>query len=168
MYENEEQLWKLESRAVMAGAAGGLLAGIAMGLILQVGTDLLPVFGAFAGDVSVVNGWLVHLVMSALYGVFFAVVLAYPPIRSFMKSFRTLDYTLVGVTYAVMMAAVTVTILPFVFELPWITAASQAPYPSIPSAVLGGLVPAASFGLAHLVFGAILGVVYAEIGVRED
>ena len=162
----DESLWRIESRAVGAGAASGAVAGVAMGIVLQFGTELLPEFGAFVGEVSVLRGWLVHLIVSVLYGVAFAVVVAYPPVRSFMTSFTVSEYTLAGLTYATMIAAVTITLLPFVFELPWATASTQQPASATPAG-LDDLVPAVVFGVAHLVYGTILGFVYALVGRRD-
>jgi hypothetical protein len=152
-------LWKVEVRAIGVGTVGGFVAGIAMGLLFQFGTDLMPVIGALGGEPTALRGWLVHLVVSALYGAAFAVIVAYPPVRDFMATFGPLEYVMVAIVYAVMMAAVTISLLPFVYELPWATppggTAEGGPGPSI-----GGLVPAAIFGLAHVVYGAVLGVAY--------
>lgn len=159
----DDRLWRLEARAVGVGAAAGFVAGIAMGVIFQFGTDLLPVLGAFTGEASVLRGWLVHLVVSVLYGIVFMAVVEYPPVRSFAASFGAREYVLVGITYAVTMAAVTIGILPFVFEVPWAAAPFQAPGTGAAGAGIDGLVPAALFGLAHIVYGTVLGAVYAAI-----
>jgi len=158
------QLWHIETRAVGAGAISGFVAGIGMGLLLQFGTELLPVFGAFAGRTSLLRGWVVHLVISVLYGVFFAFVVAYPAVQSFMGDFGDFDYVLAAIVYATMIAAGTIALLPFVFELPWVTNALQAQYEEVPGPLLGGLAPAAVFSLGHLVYGFILGAVYTVIG----
>lgn len=168
METERKPLREIEARAVGVGAVGGFVAGIGMGLIVQFGTDLLPVLGALAGELSVLRGWLVHLLISVLYGVFFAVVVAYPPVQDFIASFGVSDYVLAGITYAVMMAAVSIAVLPFVFELPWVAAASRHPSPRVPGPALGGLIPAAVFGVGHIVYGAILGAVYALLGERAD
>lgn len=160
----DERTWSVEARAVGIGAVAGVLAGIGMGLVLQLGTELLPVFGALAGRASVLRGWLVHLVVSAAYGAFFAAILAYPPIRELVASADPTELALVGITYAVMMAAVSIAILPFVFALPWVTAASVPPFGNVPGPGLGGLVPAAMFAIAHVVYGAILGTAWAVVG----
>lgn len=159
----EDSLWRIELRAVGVGAVSGFVGGIGMGLIFQFGTELLPVLGALAGRTSVLRGWIVHLFLSVLYGVFFVIVVAYPPIRSVMASFDVSEYAFAGVTYAAMVAAVTIGVLPFVFEAPWVTAASEPPFPRIPGPELGGLISAAMIGVGHIVYGAILGVGYALI-----
>lgn len=158
-----DQLWRIETRAVGAGAAAGVLAGIGMGVVLQFGTEILPVLGAFAGRTSLVRGWIINLIISVLYGVFFVVVLAYPPIHSYMGDFDAFDYAFVGVVYGTFIVAGTVTLLPFVVELPWLPAAARSSFPNVFSPGLGGLVPAFVLGIGHLVYGAILGFVYGWI-----
>lgn len=152
-------LWEIEARAIGVGAVGGLVAGIAMGILFQFGTDLMPVIGALGGKPTVLRGWIVHLFVSATYGASFAVIVAYPPVRDFLGSFGPREYVLVAITYAVMVAAVTISLLPFAYELPWATPPGTTGV-GIPGASLGGLVPAAVFGLAHVVYGAILGLAY--------
>lgn len=162
----DDQLWEVEVRAVGAGAVSGFVGGIGMGIVLHVGTDLLPVLGAFAGATSALRGWIAHLVLSMLYGVLFALVVSYPLVQRFLDSVGVYDYLFGGVIYAAMIAAVTIALLPFVLELPWITASAQAP--NVPGPDLFALGSAAMFGLGHLVYGAILGVVYAAIGETPD
>lgn len=161
----DEQLWEIEARAVGAGAASGLVAGVGMGIVLQFGTDLLPVLGALAGETSVVRGWAVHLFLSMVYGAFFAVIVAYPLVDEFMDLSGTYDYAFGGLVYAAMILAAgfagTIALLPFLLELPWVTASGQSTIVPGPSPV--GLIPATMFGLGHLVYGVILGAVYAVI-----
>lgn len=164
----DDRLWKLEARAVGAGAAAGFVAGIGMGVVLQFGTGILPVLGGLVGGVSLLRGWVVHMFISVTYGVLFAIFVAYPPVQSFLDDFEVVDYTLVGVTYAVMIAAVTITVLPFVFEAPVMTAAAEPPFPNVPGPTAMGLLPAALFGVGHLVYGTILGAIYAVIGETAD
>lgn len=160
------RLWERE--AVGAGATSGFVAGIAMGLVLHLGTDLLPVFGAFAGKLSVGRGWLVHLFLSVLYGVLFAVIVAFPAVDRLLDPDGVYDYAFAGVIYAAMAmgagAAGTIAILPFVLELPWV----QTTGSSVPGPAFGGLVPAVVFGVGHLVYGIILGALYAYLGGTVD
>lgn len=162
--EDEQSLWKLEGRSVGAGLAGGLLGGLAMGVFFQLGTDVMPVLGRFLGAESAVIGWLVHLLMSLFLGAAFALVLGYPPIRDFTASFGSLEYALAGITYVYAVAAVTIGVLPLVFELPWVTSVLGPLVGQGESGSLMALLPAAAFALGHLVYGAILGTVYATVG----
>lgn len=158
-----EQLWKLETRSIGAGLAGGLLGGIAMGIAFHLGTEVMPVLGSFLGASSALRGWVVHLVASMFLGASFAVVLGYPAIRDFTASFDVLEYVLSGVTYVYAVAAVTIGILPIILQLPWATAVIDPLVPGGESGSLAALVPAAAFALGHLLYGAILGAVYAML-----
>lgn len=160
-------LW-IEARAIGTGLLGGLLAGLAMGVVLQLGTDILQALGAYLGETSALRGWIVHLGISLVYGAVFAAILAYPPIESQMEDFGTTEHVLVGVTYATMIAALTLAVLPFVFELPWTTLADQSPSQEVPSTRVGGLLPAMVFAVAHIVYGAILGAVFASFAESTD
>jgi hypothetical protein len=63
---------------------------------------------------------------------------------------------------------VTIGLLPFVLELPWVTDAASASFRNVPGPGLGSLVPAALFGVGHLVYGAILGAVYGLVDRSSD
>lgn len=153
-------LLRLEARAVGRGLVGGFLGGIAMGVVLQFGTELIPVLGALVGQTSVLRGWVVHLSISLLYGVLFTVVVAYPPVQDFVSSFGFTQYVFAGVTYAALIAAVSISVLPFVFELPWAASVEGSPLASGGAPSLWGLVPAGLFAVGHVVYGAVLGAVY--------
>lgn len=148
----------IEGRAVGRGALAGLLAGVGMGLVLQFGTGILPVLGAFVGEASVLRGWLVHLAIAAAYGAGFAAVVAYPAIADFLDARGVREYALVGTTYATMIAALSIAVLPFVFSLPWTPGvtwgAAGAGRPNVT------LVSAGLFAAAHLVYGVLLGAAY--------
>lgn len=166
--QTEEQgLWGIEARAVGAGLLSGFVAGLPMGLVLQFGTDLLPVLGTIAGETSTALGWVFHLILSAVYGVLFAVIVAYPAIHSFVLEFDVLEYTLLGVTYAVMIAAVSISLLPFLFELPWVAGTVQEQLAFVPGPSFGGLAPAGIFAAGHVVYGAVLGGGYATLKERS-
>lgn len=151
---------ELESRALVAGALAGTAAGVPTGVLFQLGTDVLPILGSFLGAATVVRGWLVHLLVGLVYGAIFAVILAYPPVHDFTPTGGVGQYVLVAVTYAVMVAAVTIGLLPFVLELPWETAASDAQRSGLGEPGFGGLVQTTVFAIAHLVYGTVLGVAY--------
>lgn len=162
--DNRRGFWRIERRAIGAGGLSGFLAGIGMGFVLQLGTDLLPVLGAYAGNASIVRGWAVHLLISIVYGVVFALLVAHPLIASLLAPDGSYDYAFAGIVYAAMVmgagALGTIAILPFVQELPWATAMGS----ELPGPALGGLVPAAVFGVAHVVYGGILGFCFAFFG----
>lgn len=161
---DRREVRRIERRAIGAGGASGFLAGVCMGVVLHLGTDLLPVLGAYAGDASIVRGWVVHLLLSVVYGVVFALLVAHPLIASLLAPNGPYDYAFAGIVYAAMVlgagALGTIAILPFVQELPWATAMGS----EIPGPAVGGLVPATVFGIAHVVYGGILGFCFAFFG----
>ena len=166
---DSKQLLYLETHAVGAGAIAGLVAGIGMGLFLQFGTDLMPVLGAFLGATTALRGWVVHLAVSALYGVVFAFVMGYPSLLRFFGSLDPSEYALAGIMYGVVVGAfTTISILPFVTQLPWVTTAEIPPFPDVPGPGIAGLLPSVMFSIAHIVYGAVLGYLYASIGVTPD
>lgn len=167
-HSENEGLWRVEARAVGVGAAAGLLGGLAMGIIFQFGTGLMSVFGAFAGNATLLRGWLVHLLISAFYGAVFAAVVGYPHVQSFMRSFDATEYVFAGVTYAVMVAAFSIALLPFAFDLPWVAASFDSTHPTVPGLVFDSIVSLVSFGIGHLVYGAILGFVYVRYGETPE
>jgi len=166
-HAEESGLLGLEARAVGAGLVSGFAAGLPMGFLLQFGTDLLPVLAAVAGASSVAVGWAVHLAVAAVYGALFAVIVAYPAVHSFVHEFDVREYTLVGITYGISIAAVSISILPFIFELPWVAGAAAEQLALAPGPAFGGLVPAGIFAAGHVVYGAVLGAGYATLKERS-
>lgn len=61
------------SGRVLAGAAGGLIGGVAFGAMMQ-GFGMLPMVAMLVGSESVAIGWLVHLSISLALGVGFGLV----------------------------------------------------------------------------------------------
>jgi uncharacterized membrane protein YagU involved in acid resistance len=64
---------KLTVRAI-AGVSGGVVGGVAFGVLMHV-TDMLPMVAQLVDSDAVAVGWLVHLFNSALFGAIFAVLL---------------------------------------------------------------------------------------------
>ncbi|SFR98611.1 hypothetical protein SAMN05216559_2065 [Halomicrobium zhouii] len=163
----ERGLLGLEARAVGAGLVSGFAAGLPMGFLLQFGTDLLPVLATIAGVSSVAVGWVVHLAIAAVYGALFAVIVAYPAVQGFIAEFGVREYTLLGITYGITIAAVSISILPFIFELPWVANAAAEQLALVSGPSFGGLVPAGVFAAGHVVYGAVLGAGYATVKERS-
>lgn len=59
---------------IAAGVAGGLIGGVVFGVLMQM-LDMLPMVAMLVGTDSIAVGWLVHLAISAIIGVTFAVLL---------------------------------------------------------------------------------------------
>lgn len=81
-----------------AGMGGGFVGGVAMGLILHGGANLMPFIGALYGWPTVTGGWVAHLLNSVVLGVLFAVLLALPFLREQTTSVE--GCVLAGVVYA--------------------------------------------------------------------
>ncbi|MFC8848512.1 MULTISPECIES: hypothetical protein [unclassified Micromonospora] len=62
------------SARLVAGVAGGLVGGVAFGVMMQA-FGMLPMVAMLVGSESVAVGWLVHLANSALFGALFAVLI---------------------------------------------------------------------------------------------
>jgi hypothetical protein len=56
-----------------AGIIGGLVGGVAFGILMQI-TDMIPMVAMLVGSEAAVVGWLVHLVIAAFIGATFAVL----------------------------------------------------------------------------------------------
>jgi hypothetical protein len=150
------------ARKGIAGAVGGLVAGVAMGVVVQIGTDLMPLFGHFAGGESAVRGWLVHLVTSVLFGLLFAVFLSIPLFHDLSESLA--GCVLLGIIHATILATVMIGI-----GLPVATIVLSAPQgvaDRVPGPGFADLFESTVFAAAHLVYGLILGAVYAVL--RDD
>lgn len=144
-----------------AGAAAGLVGGVAMGVVLQLGTDLLPVIGRLAGGATLVRGWLVHLVVSTLYGLVFPVFVSMPFVRDVATTVGA--NVILGVIHASALSFVTIgVVLPaatVVFGFP------ESPLSMflVPGPAAVELIGAGFFGLGHVLYGVVLGAVYAVL-----
>jgi hypothetical protein len=58
---------------VVAGVVGGLVGGVVFGILMQV-WGMMPMVAMLVGSESVVVGWLVHLFNSALFGAIFGLL----------------------------------------------------------------------------------------------
>lgn len=153
-----DETWSERS---IAAALGGLAGGIAMGVVLQLGTELMPVIGRLAGEATLLRGWAVHLVTSVLFGLLFAVFVSFPIVRDLETTVGA--SALLGVIHASALAFVTIGVL-----LPAATVVLGYSDVSLTQHVVPGpggaaLVEAGFFGLAHVVYGVVLGVVYAVV-----
>ncbi|HCT76643.1 MAG TPA: hypothetical protein DGT23_08655 [Micromonosporaceae bacterium] len=61
------------SSRIIAGVAGGLVGGIMFGILMQM-MDMIGMVAMLVNSKSIAVGWLVHLFNSALFGAIFAVV----------------------------------------------------------------------------------------------
>lgn len=150
--------------------AAGLVGGIAMGVLLQATTAVLPMIGAIVGLDSLLGGWLVHLTISVLFAVGFVGVLSATPLTTQVTDAS--DMALLGAVYGGVVGIVTVGVV-----LP-VAIAAAGTGANAGGAVVPFGVPLESFfdvartfgagialGIAHLVYGVTMGVV---VGVRHE
>jgi hypothetical protein len=143
-----------------AGVAGGLVGGIGMGLILHAGANIMPFIGALYGWPTTAGGWVAHLVHSVLIGLVFALLVSRPVIREQMT---TLSGSIAGgIVYAAAVGLVTSGVmLPIAMNM---LGTRLLPEPLLPvPGVLGGLLVILSVGVAHLVYGILLGATYSRL-----
>lgn len=145
---------------VVVGAFGGLVAGIGMGVILHAGGNMMALIGALYGWPSVVGGWTAHLLNSVVLGVLFAVLVSH---RLFENQTQTVAGCVVlGTVYAAAIGLVTGGImLPAALN---VIGTQSLPTPLLPlPGVLGGVVVVVSVGVAHIVYGTLLGATYGLV-----
>jgi uncharacterized membrane protein YagU involved in acid resistance len=130
---------------VLAGVAGGLAGGVVFGILMQA-WDMLPMVAMLIDSESVAVGWLVHLFNSALFGAIFAVLFGRWATTLLAAAGIGLAY---GVLWWVLGALL---IMPawlgmneMIFEL------NTTAWRSL---------------LGHLIFGLLLGIVYALVEPR--
>jgi hypothetical protein len=116
----------LEPAAIRDVTVAALLAGAAMGAILQAFANTIPVIGSLYGVGSVAVGWVTHLFHSLVFGVLFAAALRRPTLRERVDSLGTTVGAAVvfGLALAVVAAG-------FVMPL-WLTADRRRTRPSRP------------------------------------
>lgn len=133
--------------AVAAGAA--VLAGIGMGVYLQLSTGLLPVIGSLYGTDSAVVGWVTHIFHSLVFGVLFAAAVVRPPLDRFSGR---VGLTLLGIGWGVMLWLVAAgVIMPLWLHLIGVETI-------LPNLTRPGL-------LAHALWGGVLGLLYSSVTV---
>jgi len=146
-----------------AGGASGLVAGVGMGVVFHAGANLMPFVGALYGWPTVVGGWVVHLFNSVLAGLLFAFVVSRPVFHGQVESVG--ESVAAGVVFAAAIGLLSTGLL-----LPVSMSAlgvQSFPEPLVPlPGMLGSLLVVASVGVAHLVYGLLLGWTYAAVRTR--
>lgn len=123
---------------------GGLVAGIAMGLIMHFVMGAMPLIGALYGRPTVVAGWVAHLIHSVVFALIFAAIVT----NTRLREYGFLGTIGLGAVYGLVLEfGAAGLVLPL-----WANAVAGANLP-VPF-----LVP---IGFAtHLVYGAVLGAVF--------
>ncbi len=131
-------------RTWTSAALGGLAGGLVFGLLLQ-SLGMMPVIGSLYGVESVAVGWVAHL----LHSLVFALVFAAAVVRTDYRDAGPAPMAALGAGYGVVLWLVAAAIaMPL-----WMSAVGLAA-PAIPNLDVNSLV-------GHLVYGALLGAVFA-------
>lgn len=143
-----------------AGIVGGIAGGICMGVILHAGANILPYIGALYGWSTVIGGWIAHLVNSVLIGLLFALLVSRSIIRKQTTSIA--ECITFGIVYAAAVGLVTGGVmLPLTMNA---VGAHSFPEPLLPlPGTLAGAFVVVSIGVAHMVYGLVLGATYGVI-----
>lgn len=146
-----EERWAWKS-----GALAGLLATVAMGIIISI-MDLETIRVAIAGlyiqEGSLIAGWVAHLIHGTLFGLLFAYILTDPGLAGITRwTWKTI---IAGVIYGLMLAVVGAGIIMPI----WLSAVGFTTPPSLPNVTGASLV-------WHFVYGAILGTLFAALEPR--
>ena len=148
-----------------AGALGGFVAGVTMGLVLHGVLGLMPTIGALIGIETVVAGWAVHLFNSTVFGMLFVAVFD----RPFFDDLRTDTGGCIslGVVHSALLGLITGGLL-----LPTAIAIEGATSLPVPTLPVPGLTASFEFGaviaVAHLIYGLVLGRVFAAFTLADD
>lgn len=131
--------------------AGGLVAGVGMGLIMHFVMGAMPLIGALVGQPTVLAGWIVHLLISVVFALIFAAVVS----RTSFREYGLLGMIGLGATYGIVLEIVAAG---FVLPL-WANAVGAGPLP-VPFLVPVGF-------LTHVVYGVLLGAVFGYAVTRD-
>lgn len=154
--ETEQAVRFEDSNTWLAGAAGGLLAGAVMGVLLQ--TMMTPVIEnaipALYGLSGAAAGWGLHLFHSVVFGLVYAAVAATDPLRGYADGVTS--GAGLGVAYGV---AIWVVAAGIVMPI-WLGAVGFPEAPPLPNFDPMSLV-------GHVVFGLVLGAAYPLVLARR-
>lgn len=138
------------TRTWSGAVAGGLVAGVGMGLIMHFLMGAMPLIGALYGQPTVAAGWIAHLFHSVVFALVFAAVVT----RTSLREYGLLGTIGLGAVYGVILEIVAAGIV-----LPiWANATVAAGLP-VPFWIPMGF-------LTHIVYGVLLGVVFGLVMTR--
>jgi hypothetical protein len=140
--------WAVSPRNVATAGAAGVVAGVAMGIVVQIALGQIAVIGALYGTASPIVGWITHLFHSAVFGIVFAAACSVATLEQWLHSWRR--YVLAGAVYGLVL---------------WTVAASVVMPLWLSLVGLPTPVPTFSPGsfLAHLLWGVLVGVGYVRL-----
>ena len=143
----------VSSRTWGGAVAGGLVAGVAMGLIMHFVMGAMPLIGALYGQPTVVAGWLAHLFHSVVFGLLFAAVITGTSLREY-GIYGMIGF---GAIYGVILEIVAAGIVLPVWANAVGAGGGGLPVPFI---ILPGFV-------THILYGVVLGAVFGIATARD-
>lgn len=129
--------------SLSAGVVGGLAGGVLFGILMQM-MNMLPMVAMLVGAESVAVGWLVHLAISALIGAGFGLLLG----------FRVTSVGS-GVAFGAGYGALWWVLGPLLIMPAWLGMQTFMLNATTVQSLMG-----------HLLYGVVLGVVYAQMRSR--
>jgi len=129
---------------VGAGIVGGLVGGVAFGVLMQA-MDMIPMVAMLVGSEAIAVGWLVHLAIAAFIGATFAMLFG-----RYATSVRT--STLIGAGYGVVW---------------WVLGALILMPARLGMNVFVVNTVAWQSLMGHVIYGLLLGAVYAVVASRR-
>lgn len=146
-----EERWAWKS-----GALAGLLATVAMGIVISI-MDLetlrVAIAGLYAQEGSLIAGWVAHLIHGTLFGLLFAYILTDPGLAGITRwAWKTI---FAGIIYGLVLTVIGAGIIMPI----WLSAVGFTAPLSLPNVTGASLV-------WHFVYGAILGTLFAALESR--
>ncbi|UGY94756.1 hypothetical protein [Streptomyces gobiensis] len=125
----------------MFGAVGGLVGGIAFGIMMQI-MDMMPMIAMLVESDSIGVAWVIHLIISVIFGIIFGLLLASH------RAARVLPASALGLVYgAIWWVIGGLWLMPARLGMP-VFDVNEVAWKSL---------------AGHLVYGLLLGLVYAGI-----
>lgn len=136
----------LGNRNIVAGIIGGLLGGVLFGAMMHA-MGMMEMVAQLAGSEAVAVGWIVHLTISAVFGVLYAIVLG--PV-SMSSGAAALSGAVYGIVAWVVGALVVMPLWLGMSEMVFVVGQDQV------MSLVG-----------HVMFGVVLGLTYANVAARK-
>jgi len=147
-----------------AGAVGGFVAGVTMGIVLHGALGLMPTIGALIGSETTLSGWAVHLFNSTLFGLLFVSLFDRPFFDDLCTDVG--GCLSLGVVHSALLGVLTGgLLLPTAIAL---EGATSLPIPTLPvPGLTAGFEFAVGIAVAHLLYGVVLGRVFAAFTLAD-
>ena len=146
-----------DSGNLVAAAIAGVIGTIGFGGLQMVMGSAQVIAGAFPAlytlGPSLAVGWVIHLFHGAVLGIVFAAIVSQTPLRQYLDNI--LAMVGLGLAYGV----VTTVALAWILLPVWLGVVGFPQAPPFPNIAVSSLI-------GHLVYGALLGGVYAPLQTR--